>query len=270
MTMLNDNNQNELIQLADINLAATIRHQMQTTSGSRIQENNGILMFSIGRAIVDAHFNGVLRLDTQIDAAQIVTQAEQFFDFVKGGGTFWIREHADADLEAVLQESGYKAVRVPGSPCMFLDRRLEPTLLPDNIELNRVTDGQDASDYAQVMITAFGMESDIAHTVFGNPKALAAPQVTAFIARRQSVPLAAALTVASGDVAGVYYVGTIPEARGRGLGELCTGAATNAGFDLGARIVILQASAAGEPLYRRMGFQFLTRYRWYRFLPTAT
>ena len=64
-------------------------------------------------------------------------------------------------------------------------------------------------------------------------------------------------------MAGVYYVGTIPEARGRGLGSLCTRAATKAGFDLGARTVILQASQQGQTFYERIGYKVFTRYRWY-------
>ena len=57
-----------------------------------------------------------------------------------------------------------------------------------------------------------------------------------------------------------YLVGTIGAARGRGLAELCTRAAGNAGFDLGGRIAALQASPMGEPIYRRMGYVEITRY----------
>ncbi len=78
------------------------------------------------------------------------------------------------------------------------------------------------------------------------------------------MPVASALALRAGEVAGLYYVGTVPEARGRRLGELCTRAATNAGFDMGARTVVLQASIMGEPLYRKMGYELLRYYRWYR------
>jgi ribosomal protein S18 acetylase RimI-like enzyme len=71
-------------------------------------------------------------------------------------------------------------------------------------------------------------------------------------------------------VAGIYWVGTMPAARGKGLAELCTRAAGNAGFDMGARVASLQASVMGEPVYRRMGYIEVTRYPWVvRFEPPS-
>ncbi|HLX89902.1 MAG TPA: hypothetical protein VKR22_15765, partial [Acidimicrobiales bacterium] len=61
---------------------------------------------------------------------------------------------------------------------------------------------------------------------------------------------------------GIQYVGTIPGARHRGLGELVTRWATDAGFGFGAAAVVLEASEEGDPLYRRLGFEEVSRYRW--------
>jgi len=46
------------------------------------------------------------------------------------------------------------------------------------------------------------------------------------------------------------------------LGELCTRWAVGAGFDFGADAIVLEASEAGEPLYLRLGFVEVSRYRW--------
>ena len=73
-------------------------------------------------------------------------------------------------------------------------------------------------------------------------------------------PLATAQVVLSHGVAGVYYVGTVEAARGRGLAELVTRTVTNLGFDLGAALVTLQASSMGDPIYRRMGYREVYRY----------
>ena len=73
--------------------------------------------------------------------------------------------------------------------------------------------------------------------------------------------MAIATTIASHDVAGIYWVGSLEAARGKGLGRAMTAKANNAGFDLGAEVASLQASPMGEPLYRSMGFETLFDYR---------
>jgi predicted GNAT family acetyltransferase len=59
----------------------------------------------------------------------------------------------------------------------------------------------------------------------------------------------------------VAYVATHSDHRGRGIGELVSRAATNAGFDLGASFVHLQASPMGEHIYSRIGYQEVGRCR---------
>ena len=49
------------------------------------------------------------------------------------------------------------------------------------------------------------------------------------------------MTIVNNGVAGIYWVGSLEQARGQGLGRAATAAATNAGFELGADIASLQA-----------------------------
>ena len=60
---------------------------------------------------------------------------------------------------------------------------------------------------------------------------------------------------------GVDRVGTVEAARGRGLGDLVTRAVTNRSLDEGAPACTLQASPMGEPIYARMGYEQIYRYR---------
>ena len=69
------------------------------------------------------------------------------------------------------------------------------------------------------------------------------------------------MTIVSHGVAGIYWVGSTEEARGRGLGWTMTATAVNAGFEMGGEIASLQASPMGEGLYRRMGFETIFSYR---------
>jgi predicted GNAT family acetyltransferase len=76
-------------------------------------------------------------------------------------------------------------------------------------------------------------------------------------------PVAGAMLMFSHGVAGVYWVGTIPAARGKGYADALVRSLSNHAFDRGATTVALQASPQGEPIYRRMGYREVTRHRWY-------
>ncbi len=83
-------------------------------------------------------------------------------------------------------------------------------------------------------------------------------------------PVAAAQTILSHTIAGVYFVGTVERARGSGLGDAVTRAVTNRAFEAGAGAVTLQASVMGEPIYLKMGYQTIYHYSTFaRFEPAA-
>jgi hypothetical protein len=92
------------------------------------------------------------------------------------------------------------------------------------------------------------------------PDRVLVPHVKTVVAADGTTPVACAQLLLGNGVAGVYYVGTVAAARGRGLAELVTRYVTNLGFELGAPVVTLQASSMGEPIYRRMGYREISRY----------
>jgi hypothetical protein len=73
-----------------------------------------------------------------------------------------------------------------------------------------------------------------------------------WVGRVDGRPVTTATASISDGFVGVYAVGTIAEARGRGYGEAVTWAATLCRPDLPAT---LQASPMGLPVYERMGYR---------------
>ncbi len=59
----------------------------------------------------------------------------------------------------------------------------------------------------------------------------------------------------SGDIAGIYFVATLEEARNKGIGSAVTGKCLDIAACNGVKKVILHASRMGEPVYRRLGFK---------------
>ena len=74
------------------------------------------------------------------------------------------------------------------------------------------------------------------------------------------LPVATAATVVSHGVIGVYNVATVPDERGKGYAEAITRhAIAEAARQSGLTRVILQATAQGERLYKRLGFREVSR-----------
>jgi hypothetical protein len=203
-----------------------------------------------------------MRTDPRVPAADVLARARGFFRRYARGFTVLIKAHTDADLIEEATSAGLTSMGE--SPGMVLDHRLADAKPPPGITLRRVTAAEDARAFADVMGAAYatlGMPEDVAPAVLGRLDVMLAPHIVTFLARLEDgTPAAGAMVILTHGVAGIYWVGTTPAARGRGLAELCTRAAGNAGFDMGARIAALQASIMGEPVYLRMGYVEITRY----------
>ncbi len=261
----------ELIELSDLNLAEANR-EFARRAGGAVLDEDGLVLWAGGHEL-PVLANGLLRTGTEagLAAADVLDHARNFFGRRQRGFTVILREHADDDLLKAVVGDGL--VEVGTMPAMVLDHRLPDADPPPGITVRTIETERDVEGFAHVMGAAYatyGMPEGVTPALFPNRATLVAPHMAAFLAfLEDGTPAAGAMTIVSHGVAGIYWVGTIPEARGLGLAELCTRVAGNAGFELGGRIISLQASVMGEPIYRRMGYVEITRYPYYvQFKPT--
>ena len=261
----------ELARLGHLNLIEFGRESSRWGRGGGVQEDDGVVLYATGTSL-PVLSNGAFRVDESVPAESVVAKAEAWFGARRRGYTIQVRDTGqDDDLRAACETYGLLAFG-EGGPEMVCRARVTDPSLPAGAELRVVDSEADVAEFAAVNARAYatyGMPPDAAPDTFSLPgRLLASPHVRAVLARVDGVAVAAALTFASHGIAGVYWVGTVDESRGRGLGEAVTRAVTNAGFDMGARANTLQASAMGEPIYRRMGYESIYRYSSYvRFEP---
>ena len=256
-----------LLEAADLNLAEFNRAGARDTDGGIVHEEEGLLFF------LPAHrfpfgFTGVMRMDSRVPAGETLERARTFFAPHGHGYTHVLMLHRDADLAAALDRAGVQPIG--DSPGMVLEERLDDVTTADDVSIDPVANADDVAAFGRVSgsaYTSLGMPESVGVEAFATERSLVGPDRVGLLARIDGRPVAAAMCLVSHGVAGVYWVGTVPDARGRGLAEACTRAATNAGFDRGARFAALQASQMGAPLYLRMGYRTVTRYPWYTVAP---
>jgi hypothetical protein len=193
----------------------------------------------------------------EVDAA-----AEAFYLRRQAPYSVWVRAHADADLEAALRARDYQTfVTLPGMA--LLDdpgTRCEPA----GLEIRAACDDRGRDDFRGVSGAAYavyGSPTEYADDAFSALESVCAPHIQGFVGYVAGRAVAAAATYVTHGVAGIGWVGCIPEARGRRYAEALTWSALREGLRRGGSFANLQASPMGRPVYERMGFATLTEYR---------
>jgi GNAT superfamily N-acetyltransferase len=80
-------------------------------------------------------------------------------------------------------------------------------------------------------------------------------EVVQLVARREDQTVGEATVSLEPDAAGLFDMGVVAEARRRGVGLALTLAACGLARERGCRLVTLNATREGEPVYRRAGFR---------------
>lgn len=174
--------------------------------------------------------------------------------FLEGRPVLWAVP-PPGGIEDDLAARGFALTEIPG---MHVELAQLPELVvPDGVEIRAV-------DEDRPLLAA---ATTIAFTTNGFPEEVTEPMLEMldrtpdralfqfFLATVDGVPAAASALLVTGDTAGLYNVGTLPEFRRRGLGRLVSLAALEAGRVRGCRVGVLDASPDGEPVYRALGFE---------------
>ncbi len=238
-------------------------------AGGAVVEADGVLTWS-STSDLPVLLNGAARVDPGVDPARAVAAAVDRFAPLGRGFSMSLRDgHAeDEPVRAAALAAGF--LEVSSAPEMVVTEPLAPAAPGGGVSLRWVTGEQDVADFVAVSDAAYqslGMPEGALLTAVAAPALVLRPGSSIVLADVDGVPVGAAMVLLSHGIAGVYFVGTLEAARGRGVGELVTRAVTNRGFEVGAAAVTLQASPMGEPIYDRMGYASIYRYTTFLHLP---
>ncbi len=171
--------------------------------------------------------------------------------------TVWVHE-SDRRAQEVLTAAGHALDAEP----MAQARELDGIEAPQDGELELVEDPSPA-DFDPIVEGAYGWP--------GFAAAMTRLPLHPYVARHDGRPAACLGIFDHGGDAGVQLVGTIPEARGRGLASRLLLKALADARDRGCTISTLQATRAGYPVYARLGYRDFGRVQmWERRKPAPS
>lgn len=223
-------------------------------------------MYAVISHIPIPFFNGVAR--TNLDAHEV----EARFERLRAENCpfrWWVTPSTRPEgLGARLVELGL--VHGYDSPGMIADLSRAPLDVPapDGVTIERLVQAPALEDWLNVFMTVFALPEERraifrdTYTRIGFGDGIAWQH---FVAYEAGLPVATASVHVDGDLAGVYFVATLVEARGRGIGAAVTRESMRFARDAGATRAALQSSDSGFNVYRSLGFEHrcdVSAYEW--------
>lgn len=147
--------------------------------------------------------------------------------------------------------------RATGNMAVDLAALPEAASLPDDCTIAEVHGAPQWTAWCRTFAAGYGLPAAIGDPLLRALSVLPAGPGTLlrhYLALLGDAPVATATLLLAGGAAGIYWVATVPEARGRGIGAAVTLAALRAGRADGMGVGVLQSTAMGVPVYRRLDF----------------
>ena len=163
-----------------------------------------------------------------------------------------------------LETQGWRR-RTDPTPGMTLALPASPPRSTTRLAIQQVSTHEQLVGFRESAFRGFGYPVAAARIFLGD-RVRELPEVRLYSGLVDGAVVATSMLIATGAVAGIYWVATLEEQRGRGYGEAMTWAAVAGGRELGCEVASLQASKLGRPVYARMGFESAGDYA--HLLPT--
>jgi GNAT superfamily N-acetyltransferase len=251
-----------LLERIDRGTAFCLEEMTRRTPGGRVIRQDGLLL-AIGSDPSPVVVNTILPV-APVVSPEAVARALRVYTSIDHLPSIMTRDHRDGTLTEAFAATGYR--RLLALPGMILDGPLPEEATPPDVGIHRVQTEADRARWIEGNLFGFAEDDGdraALRSAFQTVESLSGGPVTGWWAELDGRGVASAMAIVdpSSEVGVVGWVGTDHAYRRRGIGRAVTLATTNAAFDLGARLVALQASPMGLPIYEKLGYRTVTGYQ---------
>ena len=154
-------------------------------------------------------------------------------------------------LGKFLEKSGFSNVYQQAGMAVKLKDVVNRNLNENELIVVKVDSEEELTEWSETVSKVFNLRLDFDFLKF----LLLQEEARLYLGKFEGNPVSTLMLYLSSGVAGLHAVSTLPEYRGNGFGLSISRIALIDAFDLNYYIGVLQASALGERVYRKLGFQ---------------
>jgi len=235
--------------------------------GSFFRVEPDMIIYSTGLPI--STFNGIL--SPRLSSIDLPERTESAMTYFKNARIpmSWVLGPSSAppELEEFLLERGLVLELVYSGMAKELTTIYrEP--LPSGLEIQPVQGMRSLADFIEVTAEAF----EIPESTRGDwgdmlRRLWAKPNIKGFLGILNGRPVSTSVLVLHEDVASIYMVATLKEARGKGIGSAITREPLLYAKNAGREVAVLEATEMGHPVYERLGFRKVCEFKFLTWTP---
>lgn len=230
-------------------MGLTFGHMLR---GPNVQRSDQLILYTTGQPHPFGNAAVLARADDPTSAAQATSALAKC-----NAPSAIILPDAPAPVVAdQLKSAGF--VFAEHMPRMAMDlEHLKPSEIPEDHEFVRITTPAQSAQWVDAFAAGYELPRPVA-ALFAPDAAPLDPSIDApaqfFAILKRGRMVSTSMVYMRDGVAGIYCISTAPQERGRGLGAFVTAQTLRVAGAQGYAVGILQASEAGHPIYRKLGF----------------
>ena len=154
-------------------------------------------------------------------------------------------------LGKILEKSGFSNVYQQAGMAVKLKEVVDRNLNENELIVEKVNSEEELTHWSETVSKVFSLRIDFDFLKFLRQQ----EEIHFYLGKFEGNPVSTLMLYLSSGVAGLHAVSTLPEYRKKGFGLYISRIALIDAFHLGYYIGVLQASALGEQIYRKLDFQ---------------